>query len=294
MRFGIGKSSDRHRPRTLCPSLPGYRMAEYVVPAQLAAALREGRLVVFVASGFSRAAGLPSWEGLLRTVATTSGVSWDTLPAVEYSSHDSMDRLQWEIFRRSGREEALAVMCQELCGRTSEEMTQRLDALFALPVAAVVTSNWDDCLDARCELTTSPETVLRATTLRARHGTRKPPLFKLQGDLRAVSSVVLDEADYARVKPARDAFLKRLFVDTPGVVVLHLGAGIDSGGALGAIRAALTGQERHFAIAPDGSPAQHAVARQQGIRLLAYRSEDGHTTSICKWLGALSRAAGVA
>lgn len=263
------------------------------VPEALAAALLEGRLVVSVGSGFSRAASLPSWVDLLSTITRECNLAWEALPQAS-DSHDSMDQLQFEVVRQAGREEACRVMRQELHGKTSADMTRLLDALFALPIAAVITWNWDDVLDSRCLLLRSDmtsrsfEAVLRsrARALRAKQVARTPPLLKLQGHLDDLAKVVLDEADYARVKPVRDAFLRRLYVDS-GMVVLHLGSQIDCGGVVGPIRSVLSGQERHYAIVPNASEALHETAKKQGVRLLSYDGTSGHVDPLCGWLGVL-------
>ena len=285
----------RHRRR---------RAARTMVPDELAAALREGRVVASVGAGFTRAAGLPDWEELLRGMIDDCGIAADVrMPSSEDFSampYGMRDLLQSEIIEKAGRVRACASMDRRLQALgPSEEMERRLEALFALPLAAVITWNWDDVLSARCAVVGGggpPDPHRRCegeffAQLASPGGSAPPPLLKMQGSLANAASVVLDAQDYQRVRPHRDAFIRRLYVDSD-LVVLHIGQGLGglSGGALGPV---LVEQPvRHFAlVSEDVDTPEEDFLRERGIGVLRYSASAGHSEGMCGLLAAFARAA---
>lgn len=139
-------------------------------------------------------------------------------------------------------------------------MRWRLDALFSLPLAGVVTWNWDTVLDLLCILH-PPKHDLGGygdaiITWRPR---QRPPLLKLQGSVSQAHSLVLDENDYIPVRPVRDAFLRRWYLESDRVV-LHVGQGLGglTGGVVGPVLIQTARDDaadaRHYAIACDDVP----------------------------------------
>ena len=278
------------------------------IPDRLVSALRSERgLVVSVGSGFS--VGLPTWQQLLAELARTAGVPWPPADGMGRTvdspvgacladhSHASLDAAQSRLVTQLGKEAACARMRQLLCGRPpSREMSARCDALFGLPIAALVTWNWDDALDGRCVTAPAADETFDdgcRTVLLARADGQPPPLLKLQGRLEHPESAILLDEDYARVRPVRDRFLRALYAESDHVV-LHLGQSLDPSGVPGAIRRRVAGgqTERHFAVLPDVSAEQRAEAARQGVGVLTYDSSAiGHTEALCKILAAMGELA---
>lgn len=269
------------------------------VPDELAVALREGRVVASVGAGFSRAAGLPDWESLLQGIIDDCGLATQIeIPAnfcsIPYSERDT---LQSAIVEKAGRTRACASMDRQLHAvGASAEMDRRLAALFALPVVGVITWNWDDVLCSHCAVVGGGEPpdgqCERDFFLPAANRTPPLPLLKLQGSFANPASVVMEQADYERVKPARDAFLRRLYVDGD-YVVLHMGQGLGglSGGVVGPV---LVEQPlRHFAlVSDDADTPEEELLRDRGVGVLRYSTAAGHTEGICALLAAFAPAAG--
>ena len=113
----------------------------------------------------------------------------------------------------------------------------------------------------------------------------------MQGSLANAASVVLDTQDYQRVRPHRDAFIRRLYVDSD-LVVLHIGQGLGglSGGALGPV---LVEQPvRHFALVSDDvDTPEEDFLRERGIGVLRYSASAGRSEGMCGLLAAFARAA---
>lgn len=275
-----------------------------MVPDELAAALREGRVVASVGAGFTRAAGLPDWEELLRGMIDDCGIAADVrMPSSEDFSampYGLRDLLQSEIIEKAGRVRACASMDRRLHSLgASEEMERRLEALFALPLAGVITWNWDDVLSARCAVVGGsgpPDPHRRCegeffAQLALPGGSTPPPLLKMQGSLANAASVVLDAQDYQRVRPHRDAFIRRLYVDSD-LTVVHIGQGLGglSGGVIGPV---LVEQPvRHFALVSDKvDTPEEDFLRERGIDVLRYSASAGHSEGMCGLLAAFARAA---
>lgn len=259
------------------------------VPEGLVRALREGRVVASVGSGFSFPAGLPNWEALLRAVVRDCRVQGVQVPdEAAHASHDELDAVQFRVFAAAGKAPACEVLRRELSAQENPVMTRRLDALFALPLAGLITWNWDDVLDARCELLSNdPEGYGEGLPRWPPAG--PPPLLKMQGRLDEAAQVVVDGEDYERVRPYRDAFLQRLYLDSD-LAVLHIGqGGIGEGtGIVGPIRTGVAGQERHYAICPGATEEQCARAlAAEGTRILSYDPAAGHEEGLCGLLGAM-------
>lgn len=269
------------------------------IPEGLAAALREGRVVVSVGAGFSMAAGLPGWEQLLQGIQTQCNTSVPMPADFHMTPYNELDQLQSEIIVKAGRECTCSAMRQQLTyRRETPEMTRRLDALFRLPVAGVVTWNWDTVLDSRCRvLPISRDFSDYGGNMLTSSLQEQPPLLKLQGSVSQADSLVLDEADYDRIRPFRSAFLRQLYFESDRVV-LHLGQGLGglTGGEVGPIfEDALASTNgtlpvRHYAITcAEDTPASKVLAvRRLGIQAVFYSDREGHDKGIRDVLHALA------
>jgi len=275
-------------------------MADAALPAALLAALREGRVVACIGSGFSYPAGLPSWEALLRGVVDECGVA--VLMPADFANEpvEALDELQFRVVAAAGRPAACASMRRQLSAAAapgSAEMVRRLDALFALPLAAVMTWNWDDVLTPRCAVVGGGAPSFDAAcdpvfaAPRPGGAASPPPLLKLQGSFSDPATVVVEARDYARVKSARSGFLRRVYGGDR--CVLHIGQ------SLGGVSGGVVGPElpelpwvRHWVVLPSGAgePEQERFLAARGVGVLRYPAAPGHTEGLCGLLAALAAA----
>ena len=262
-----------------------------MIPPELVAALREGRVVASVGAGFSASVGLPCWEELLREIVDECGLSGAISIPSEFSStpYSQLDALQSEIISKAGRESACRAMKRLLTAQDSPALTARLDALFSLPLAGLITWNWDSVLDARCG-SISDGFGVADEVFGSTPPSLTPPLVKLQGSLDDSAHMVLEGTDYARVAPTRDAFLRRLYLESDRVV-LHLGQALGglSGGVVGSVLVeGCLPAVRHFALVCDDSvsPEKGGAMKSRGVGVLWYARE-----GLCGILSEIAAAA---
>jgi hypothetical protein len=246
------------------------------------------------------AAGLPSWAGLLKAIITECGTPTPAALLPGNSGPIDFDRVQFDITKKAGKLCSCRVMHQQLCGHPlTEEMENRLTALAALPVAAIITWNWDDLLERHGGYKLSEHEWgqdFGEDIINSRKGSLDSPrLLKLQGSTDKASNCVVTEEDYAKIQPTRDRFLKRLYTEGEWVV-LHIGQGVDkfinAEGVIGPAFSQLAcDKPNHYAIVPDATAKQKKEALVRGVQLVSYDSKQGHTVVLCSALMALSTLA---
>merc|ERR1712046_218620 len=142
---------------------------------------------------------------------------------------------------------------------------------MGLPIAGVISWNWDNVLDQHCHVMKC-EAISKANTgegdnafeafmdiLRDRKsgshetGARKPPLLKLQGDLDDAPTVVVSDQDYKDIADRRGPFLKNLYAEFQ---VLHIGLGLGNIDGESWARIIGTPPHKHFAIMNDVDEAR--------------------------------------
>jgi hypothetical protein len=181
---------------------------------------QEGRLIPFVGAGLSQPLGLPSWDGLIDSVAVQLGYD----PTV---------------FRLSGRKEQLAEYFVVEKG-SLKPLTRRMSRFFHPPARAVrastthrllvrlkppsiYTTNYDDVIErafrihhARCHTISRMEDIPSApsdvTYIVKFHGTFSDP-----------ASLVMTESDYFNRLDLESALDLKLRADTLGRSLLFLG-----------------------------------------------------------------------
>ena len=75
-----------------------------LIPAKLYQALEDREVVFFCGAGVSKGAGLPSFEGLVKSILT------DLLPSKDNCEPGSMEALTWETFDQKRYDEALSIL----------------------------------------------------------------------------------------------------------------------------------------------------------------------------------------
>ncbi|WP_324651021.1 SIR2 family protein [Georgenia sp. H159] len=152
---------------------------------ELAGRARCGELALFIGAGVSMAAGLPSWEALISTIAERHDIDLDDVPS-------ALDRA--ELLRRELGEDFGDAVAQESSRVSRYAITHSL--LAALGCREVVTTNYDALYEkaVRDISGTGPVPVLPYDEPRS----DSPWLLKMHGDVNDPASIVLTRSDFVR------------------------------------------------------------------------------------------------
>lgn len=163
----------------------------------LARRASEGELVVFLGSGVSVGAGLATWSGFLRQLATMSPhapeIDWETLATWTYADQATIIARGFES--RQTMVEAIA----RLASRRRYSLTHA--QLASLPVREFVTTNYDTLLEQASLSVSKPLAVLPYERVDG----RVRWLLKLHGCVRHPEDIVLTRDDYMRYAAKRAA-----------------------------------------------------------------------------------------
>lgn len=213
------------------------------VQKDLVKALRSGDCALFIGSGFSMNADLPSFENVLKLIdeklmddsSTSQPLSRRTLS--RRSTNEELDKVQFDIAKRAGYETFRSSMAEELRKEDAslplEYVLQRqeLVRLFRR-VRTVATWNWDELLDGtvhECRALPLPTEDMQTPKHEIDELLRKPwwacwlaclhfhttTLVKMQGflselDERSQKALVSTREQYTKLEPVRTYFHKRL------------------------------------------------------------------------------------
>jgi len=237
------------------------------IPDDLVTSLRQGKCAAMVGAGLSYPAGLPGYEELLRTVASTAGVA---LEVPQNGSYSDLDAVQFQLAQRVGKEQMCSIMEKQLFMEKpfKPEANAVLAPFCSLPFAAVVSWNWDNLLDDSYRLVPNNSSgfaaVLDGDASPHSQNSSKAPLLKMQGDLRNSSTVMLTQEDYKRRQVEAVPFLQHFH---QAYAVLHVGMSLRGGGVEGAKRPGL-----NFAILNDVTPRRRQELMDMNIRAISYDS----------------------
>lgn len=269
------------------------------LPPALVEQVLAGQCVAFVGAGFSAAARLPEWTGLLDQLAAG--------PEISAALREHIARL---VARPSAhRFDRAAQLLQDALGRKAfidglaaalgqpelnEAMRRRLEWLRGIPFRAILTINFDPLLDGELPSPSAYRKILRPGPDQwwsqvFRSIEEGAPVLKLHGDLRrsAIDTIVITRQDYRRrlyADPAYLGFLRSIFAHCP---VLFLGVSFEDA-YLNELRSetlALLGYGRGqmpvaWAVMNDCDASTRAFfADHEGIQLLAYDSDGGRDFS---------------
>lgn len=155
----------------------------------LADRVRAGGLVLFIGSGASAGAGLPTWKDLLKELAERAGLDDDVGAAVlALPAPDAADVISANL----DGEDLGAIIAQRF-KQDGFALTHGLLASLRVPEA--VTTNYDQLYENACLVPHQQRLVVLPQ--RRRKGD-EPWLLKLHGDLEPSSSIVLTRDHYVR------------------------------------------------------------------------------------------------
>eukprot|EP00933_Yihiella_yeosuensis_P018833 TRINITY_DN15363_c0_g1_i1.p1 TRINITY_DN15363_c0_g1~~TRINITY_DN15363_c0_g1_i1.p1 ORF type:complete len:323 (+),score=45.20 TRINITY_DN15363_c0_g1_i1:50-1018(+) len=247
------------------------------IPDELVWALRRGTCVAMVGAGLSAPAGLPGVEGLLSAVATSENID---LNLANEKANEDLDNVQFQLAKQVGKDKMCSLMQKMLLldRPFPRDVQPVLQAFTKLPLAAVVSWNWDNLLDAQYLPTSNNssgfESVIRSSVDVDSYERSRAPLLKMQGDLSDPTSVVLTEQDYARRNQllADSGFLSRLF---QSFTVVHIGLSLRSASAY----TQEGGGSLHYAILNDVTPERRQELLERNIHAISYDSK------ATRWMG---------
>lgn len=148
--------------------------------AELAARARQGELALFLGAGVGIAAGLPSWDGLLRRLERRTGVAADDLAPLD----------RGELLRRELGGSVGEAVVSELAGAGRYGLAHA--ALAALLCTETVTTNYDALYElAALDAFQRPVSVLPGAPVEP----GGPWVLKMHGDVAHPESIVLSRSD---------------------------------------------------------------------------------------------------
>jgi hypothetical protein len=187
------RQSDHDRP------LAGEREAK---AEQLAGLAQAGSLAVFMGAGIGMAAGLPSWDDLLRELAERLDVDPEglgqlgPLDAAEYLRRAASRRVSGSA-AESARE--LGCLVADVIGHPRKYALSHA-CLAALDVEQALTTNFDQLYEIAAEAIRGKEPLVVLPDSHpaqiASRGARRPWLLKLHGDVDRPERIVLDRRSF--------------------------------------------------------------------------------------------------
>jgi hypothetical protein len=206
------------------------------IPEALIDEIKSGNCIAFVGAGFS-APALPTWDNLIRTISNHSLVSPKTRKTVN-SLLDSSDNPATELF---DKEAAAQILEDELSGELASIVREvlkpskgdgdttvrnRRNLLAKIPFQAILTTNFDDYLQAPSVRENAYSEVLKQSSRRwvdsvnwkSSEGNSLVPIVKLHGQLsdgQSITDVALSRSGYRKLlfeRPDYANFLKAIFV----------------------------------------------------------------------------------
>jgi SIR2-like protein len=264
------------------------------IPRGLVNAIRAGRCVAFVGSGFSGAAGFPTWESLLRDLAARPEAE-NIRPQIEERLKDKTSHAFDEVAQALEDVVGRDALVEHLRGKFTYAvldpvMERRRQLLKEIPFRAVLTTNYDRTLKGQIpepsmyrQLLRSVRTPWIGTLYVTAKDTKQRPLLKLHGDLDSPQTIVLTRRDYRRLLYENPDYLSFLRAYLVSHTVLYLGFSFTDA-YLNELRSELLtrldqreGSESvAYAVINDVSSLTQAHYRKhEGIEILTYDTRGG-------------------
>ena len=181
------------------------------VPPALVQAIRAGECVLFIGSGLSTGAGLPSWNALIRRLADEMGVAAGAHETVDFF----LDVAQ--VYRQRFGPERLSQAIAEHFGGAFGTPTLAHYLLMSLGVHYVVTTNYDSLLERTLTaLRRDPIKVVQETDIAKTGQLTAQFVVKFHGDADAPGTLVLSRDDYEDFfddRPAMASLLEGLLLN---------------------------------------------------------------------------------
>ncbi|MBH1499676.1 SIR2 family protein [Stenotrophomonas maltophilia] len=253
--------------------------------SKLGQILKHPDAVIFVGSGISLWAGLPSWPGLLQELrAYLERLELNTDLLSEELGRGSLLQAASYGFDKLSKSQ-IGDFVRSACRLGVAEPHDIHRKIVALGPRCFITTNYDDLLEQALRATL-PKRNLRIVTNRQLtemadivHARASDFLFKLHGDAGDSDSIILTKEQYRQLLPhgERSAALEALKTILVSRPVLYLGFGLrdpDFGYVKDIISNTYRGGEReHYAVLPDVSGEEVDYWRRNyGLNLVGYKT----------------------
>ena len=204
------------------------------IPNGLVNAIRAGRCVAFVGSGFSSAANFPGWELLLRELAAHSkaeGIRPQIEKRLEDKTSHAFDEVAQALEDVLGRDVLIEHLQKNFTYTVPDPvMERRRQLLKDIPFRAVLTTNYDRMLKGEIPAPSTYRQMLRAvqtpwigTLYVTAKDRRRRPLLKVHGDLNKPETIVLTRRDYRKLLYENPNYLNFLRAYLVSHTVLYIG-----------------------------------------------------------------------
>ncbi|MFF3286470.1 SIR2 family protein [Streptomyces sp. NPDC003023] len=188
-------------------------MSAYEIPLELAEQFGRGNGVVFVGAGLSKGAGLPDWQGLIDGLVEELP---DCPPGADHRDIAAYYELEY------GRNR-LVQRIRDRLDTLHLQPTRVHQALAALPVQLLVTTNFDDLLEQAYRSERKPYTTVTRAVDAGFWSSDRTQIVKIHGDLAIPESIVITSGDYEGITTDRPTLIRLLGATLQTRTVLFLG-----------------------------------------------------------------------
>jgi NAD-dependent SIR2 family protein deacetylase len=200
----------------------------FVVPTDLAASIRAGKVSLFIGSGVSASAGLIGWADLIREMTDIIGKEDTTHTRQEIDDYlrdaDYLDVA--ELFRQVVGPNAYFRFLRERY-RREVQPSRLLKAIAKLNVRTIFTTNYDKLLELSFRRTAKadPPVIIYPDQLNYIEQD-EIRIIKIHGDIDHPSSIVLTREDYTGYAARHHEFVQMLQSSINGSTMLFVGFGL--------------------------------------------------------------------
>lgn len=164
-----------------------------MIPSELIESLRRGNAVLYIGSGLSVGAGLPSWSSLIKPLAIATGSHWPTDDRDLVSQHllDAAQR-----YENSRGRNALVRHLRDALDTNGVQPTPVHGALSSLGIRHIFTTNYDDLIERALDCEGRRIGVVVQGVDLAYTDDERVQVVKLCGDLKFPDSIVITKYDF--------------------------------------------------------------------------------------------------
>lgn len=255
-------------------------MPPYAFPGDLIDALRAGDVHLFVGSGVSCSAGLPSWDDLIAEMKATILRENGTFPRTDLQSYiDTASHLDIaDLFRNTVQTHRYI---QFLRGkfRRRAALSQLHRALSLIPTRTIFTTNYDKLLEqmVRWRKGEEPSVIIYPQQL-GYIGESELKIIKIHGDIDHPDSIVLTQQDYAAYALRHHAFETELHRSINNKTMLFVGFGLRDHNFDRVWNDARllfdSGKRQAYALMSDTNAVMRGVWEARGLRILPVRDHN--------------------
>lgn len=160
------------------------------VPQALLNEFKNENVILFVGSGLSYSAGLPSWDGLLNMLKEYFMISEENV----FTSMTELMQAQY-LYDRVGKS-SIVKYIEEIFNKQKKSYSESHDILVHLPVKTIITTNWDCLIEEYYKKNYNIELKKIIYDKDLPFSINKPKLIKIHGDINYSDSIVFSENDY--------------------------------------------------------------------------------------------------